>query len=178
MIAVVLLYVGAVLLLNGLWLLGRIGNREISVINFFTGGVAFLIAITAILRTSPSAIGALDIQFGGFVLLFAFTYLWVGINQWMGPEADGRGLGWYSLFVAITAVPTAIITLGTSRGHPWPIWLGIDWAVWAILWFIYFLLLAVKLPITRLAGIATILVAIGTAWVPSYLLLTGYLPGI
>ena len=34
-----LLYVGAVLCLNGLWLLGRIGDKEIWVINVFSGGV-------------------------------------------------------------------------------------------------------------------------------------------
>ena len=35
-----LLYVGAVLVLNGLWMLGRIEDREIQVINFFAGGVS------------------------------------------------------------------------------------------------------------------------------------------
>ena len=34
-----LFYVGAVLILNGLWMLGRIGDREIAVINLFTGGL-------------------------------------------------------------------------------------------------------------------------------------------
>ena len=209
MIAVVLLYVGAVLLINGIWILGTalaeaparemaraeagaerpsprggvptgrnylsIGSREIFVINLFAGGLGFLIAMFSIVRVNPATTGAAEIEFGGLVLLFAFTYLWVAINQITG--ADGRGLGWYCLFVAITAVPTAIIVLLTSRGHAWPLWLGLDWAAWAVLWFLFFLLLALQRPIGRLVGIVTIVEAIVTCWIPAYLLLTGYLPG-
>ena len=34
-----LFYVGAVLCLNGLWLIGRIGDKEIAVIDVFVGGI-------------------------------------------------------------------------------------------------------------------------------------------
>jgi hypothetical protein len=197
MIAVVLLYVGAVLLVNGVWLVGStvrqfreqeaseaaavtgpgtymlLGDREVAVMNLFTGGIGLIIALFSILRAPAGPAGIVDIEFGGLVLLFAFTYLYVAANQFL--RADGVAFGWYCLFVAITAVPTAIITLVNSNGHVWPVWLGLDWVVWAILWFLFFLLLAVKRPIARLTGIVTVLVAIVTAWVPGYLLLTGYL---
>jgi hypothetical protein len=39
----------------------------------------------------------------------------------------------------------------------------------------HFLRLTVKLPIARITGIATIAIAVGTSWVPAYLLLTGLL---
>ena len=39
-----LFYVGAVLCLNGLWLLGRIGDKEIAVIDIFVGGITLLVA--------------------------------------------------------------------------------------------------------------------------------------
>jgi hypothetical protein len=193
MIAVVLLYVGAVLLVNGIWILGSamaqpesadgpgrrayllIGNREIFIINVFTGAVGFLVAMFSIFRAAPSSVGDLNIQFGGLVLLFAFTYLWVATNQVSG--ADGRGLGWFCLFVAITALPTAIIVLSGSKGHAWPVWLGLNWVAWAVLWFLFFLLLALKMSIAKLVGVLTILVAIFTAWIPGYLLLLGYLSG-
>jgi hypothetical protein len=42
-----LLYVGAVLFLNGLWLMDRIGDREIAIINIFVGGLTLLIALWA-----------------------------------------------------------------------------------------------------------------------------------
>ena len=38
LLGLALLYVGAVLFLNGLWLMGRIGDNEISIINIFSGG--------------------------------------------------------------------------------------------------------------------------------------------
>ncbi len=204
MIAVMLLYVGAVLLLNGVWILGSaiaetsqrrvqaqaasgtasgaggatylaLSNREVGVMNLFVGVLGFLLAVFAVVRVGPANIGAAEFEFGAFVLLFAFTYLYVGINQFL--NADGRALGWYCLFVAITAVPTAIITLLASRGHTWPIWLGADWAAWAVLWFLFWVLLALQRPIARLVGAVTVFVAVTTCWIPAYLLLTGYLPG-
>lgn len=172
MIALVLLYVGAVLFVNGIWLLGRISNREVGVMNAFTGGIGLIAAVTALIVGTVGDDITL-IALASYILLFAFTYLWVSINQYLNP--DGRGLGWYCLFVAITAAPTAWVTLSTAGGEPWLVWLGVNWAAWSVLWFLYFLLLAMQLPITRLAGYVTIVEGIGTAWIPGYLLITEYL---
>jgi hypothetical protein len=180
MVAAVLLYVGAVLFLNGIWLIGqssdsgalKISNSEIAVINGFTGALGFLVAIYAIfLGGARDDIGS--VALGGYVLLFAFTYLWVAINQYIG--ADGRALGWYSLFVAITAVPTGLLLLTDTGGDPWLVWLGIDWLAWAVLWFLFFLLLALQRPIGRFTGYVAALEGIFTAWLPSWLLFQGYL---
>jgi hypothetical protein len=48
-----LLYVGAVLFLNGLWMLGRIGGRDIWIINAFTGGLTLLVSLR--LALTPDA---------------------------------------------------------------------------------------------------------------------------
>ncbi len=162
-----LLYVGAVLVLNGLWLLGHIQDREIWVINLFTGGLVLAVAFYSAFGPGADQFSVLAAaQF----LLFAFTYLWVGINRFL--DADGRGLGWYCLFVAITAVPIAFTTL-MGEG---PLWLGLNWSAWAVLWFVYWLLLALGMTrLTRFSGVLTILVGIATAWIPGYLLLTGAL---
>lgn len=163
-----LLYVGAVLVLNGIWLLGYIQDREIWVINFFTGGLVVLVALySAFGVQEPNQASVLAAaQF----LLFAFTYLWVGINRLI--DVDGRGLGWFCLFVAVTAVPTAI-SLFAAGG---PIWLAFNWSAWAVLWFVYWLLLALGMgQLTRFSGWLTIVIGIITAWVPGYLLLTGTL---
>ena len=167
MIGLVLLYVGAVLFVNGIWLMGRIQNREIAILNVFAGLVGFTVAVVAVIQ------GGIDnVRLAAYVLLFAFTYLWVAYNQYI--VADGTGLGWYSLFVAITAVPVAVITLADAD-TPFLVWLGINWVAWAVLWFMYFLLLALKRPITRLAAWVTTLEGIATAWVPGFLVLNGYL---
>ncbi|MGH2408841.1 MAG: AmiS/UreI family transporter, partial [Chloroflexota bacterium] len=70
--------------------------------------------------------------------------MWIAINQLI--NADGRALGWYCLFVTITAVPTGLIALKDAGSDPWLLWLGIDWLAWAVLWFLFFLLLSVRLP--------------------------------
>jgi hypothetical protein len=152
-----LLYVGAVLCLNGLWLLGRIGDKEIWVINVFSGGVTLLISLQMAFGANADA-GS--IKGAALTLLFSFTYLWVAFNRFNG--ADGRGLGWFSLFVAITAIPVAIET-------------GLSWAAWAVLWFMFFLLLVAGKQIAKITGVVALLCGIFTAWLPGFLLLNGVL---
>lgn len=163
-----LLFVGAALALNGLYLLGRIEAKEIWVINFFAGG---LLLLTALLGAFAPGAGRLAVFGAAQLLLFAFTYLWLGVNTLNG--ADGRGLGWFCLFVAITAAPIAFATLTSGA----PLWLGFNWTVWAVTWFVFWLLLAVGMTrLTRITGYASIVVAIVTGWVPGYLILSGMLP--
>lgn len=170
MIGLVLLWVGAVLALNGLWLMGYIQNREISVINIFSGGLILVVSVITAL-TSEGEIP--DIRFGAFALLFAFTYLWVAIDRFF--NVNGAGLGWYSLFVAITAAPVAIETLAGADGDVWLTWFGLNWAGWAVLWFLYFLLLVPQTIGNRLAGIVTLVLGILTGWLPGYLVLQEHL---
>lgn len=169
LLGLALLYVGAVLFLNGLWLMDRIGDREIAVINVFVGGITLLVALY--LAFGPEA-DAATIQAAALTLLFTFTYLWVAINRYNG--ADGRGLGWFSLFVSITVVPVAIDTLG-SASTTWDVWFGLCWASWAVLWFMFFLLLAMSRPIARVTGMVTSVLGVLTGWLPGYLLLDGVL---
>lgn len=182
MLAAILLYVGAVLFMNGLWLWGqasdsvvlKIENREIIAINVLTGVLGFVLATSTILRggmADPVDMGW--IATGGFELLFAFTYLWLAFNQATG--VNGRGLGWFSLFVAITAVPTGFIVLANAAGDPWQIWLGLNWLAWALLWFLFFLVLTPQVKITRVTGIICTAEGILTGWIPAYLIFQGYL---
>ena len=167
MLGLVLLYVGAVLCLNGLWLLGRIGDNEIAVIDVFVGGITLLVSLY--LAFGPGA-DAGSIKAAALTLLFTFTYFWVALNRSNG--ADGRGLGWFCLFVAITAVPVTIQTLSVAT-TTWGIWFGLCWAAWAVLWFLFFLLLVGKKPIAKLVGLVTVAEGVLTGWVPGYLLLNG-----
>lgn len=162
-----LFYVGAVLILNGLWMLGRIGDREIPVINLFTGGLTLLVSFKL---AFGEAADSTSIKAAALSLLFSLTYLWVAFNRLTG--ADGRGLGWFSLFVAITAVPVAIDALRIAS-TPWDWWLGASWAAWSVLWLLFFLMLALHKPIARLTAWTAIGQGVLTAWVPGYLLLTG-----
>lgn len=170
MIGLVLLCVGAVLFLNGIWLLGLIEDREIAVINIFGGGVTLLVSFVTAFQYGANLAA---IRGGALTLLFAFTYLWVAINRFL--KVDGRGLGWYCLFVAITAVPVAIQTLRGAGGDTWQTWLGANWAAWAVLWFLYWVLLVRKQVNVNVVGAITVFEGIFTAWIPGYLLLIGFL---
>ena len=105
-----LFWVGAVLFLNGLWVLDKVGDREISVIDVFVGTLTLAVAIY--LAFGPGA-NAESIKGSAFLLLFTFTYYWVAWNRWNG--ADGRGLGWFCLFVAITCAPISLQSFATAH---------------------------------------------------------------
>ena len=167
LLGLVLFYVGAVLILNGLWMLDQIGDREIWVINLFVGAVSLLVAFR---QAFGAHADAASVKAAALSLLFSFTYLWVAFNRFSG--ADGRGLGWFSLFVAITAVPVAADTLSGAVSH-WEVWLGLAWAAWAVLWLLFFLQLVLHKPVSRIAAWVAIGEGVFTGWLPGYLLLTG-----
>jgi len=217
LLAIGLLYVGAVLCINGIWLIGQaradavraqaapapagageearvsasvggrgvepalaraeasplfIQNREVAVINVFTGGILFIISCTLIVQGNASA----DLASGrgaAFILLFGFTYLWVTINQFL--NAGGRAFGWFCLFVAITAIPAGIYTLNHTNGSAATSWLAIDWFAWAVLWFLFFVLLTLGRPIARLTGAVAIIEGIATSWALGFAVLIGQL---
>jgi hypothetical protein len=185
-----LLYVGAVLVVNGIWLIGQarvarpaaagkattaaethptfIENREIAVLNVFTGFVGVVTATTLLVQGNQNEDLA-AVRGGGLILLFAFTYLWVAANNFL--NAGGRAFGWYCLFVAITAIPAGIYTFANADGDDASIYLGVCWFAWAVLWAMFWALLALDRPIARLTGRLAVLEGIGTAWVFGLLLL-------
>jgi hypothetical protein len=207
LLAVVLLYVGAVLGVNGIWLIGGaraaaaapapatvgegggggdpapapsaaersplfLQGREVAVINIFTGFVGVVIALILLIQAAVQS-NLASARGGGFILLFAFTYLWVAFNQVI--SGSGRAFGWYCLFVAITAIPAGIYTLQTAGGNPAAIWLGLNWFAWAILWALFFVLLALERPIGLITGWVTIIEGIVTAWALGFAVLIGAL---
>ncbi|MEG0976613.1 MAG: AmiS/UreI family transporter [Comamonas sp.] len=74
------------------------------------------------------------------------------------------GLGWYCLFVAISALAFAAMA---GDIHVIAMWL-----IWASLWALFFLALGLGKQLRFLASY-TVLVGIVTCWVPGLLLLMG-----
>jgi len=172
LLGLALFWVGAVLCLNGIWLLGNIGDREIAVIDVFVGFVTLLVSLY--LAFGPGA-NAASIKAAALTLLFTFTYFWVAWNRWN--DADGRGLGWFCLFVAITTIPVFLETFASAHSA-WDIWFGICWLSWGVLWFLFFLILAQgRTQLTRVTGALCALQGVYTGWIPGYLLLSGTMPG-
>jgi hypothetical protein len=127
LLGMALLWVGAVLFLNGLWLLGKIDDREIAVINVASGFITLCVALYSAFGPNSDAT---SIRAAALTLLFSTTYLWVAYNRYV--NVDGRGLGWFSLFVAITAAPVAIQTFGSAQNGV-DLWMALNWVAWAVL---------------------------------------------
>jgi putative amide transporter protein len=83
-------------------------------------------------------------------------------------------LGWFCLFVAITAVPVTLQTL-QSATTTWGYWFGLCWGTWGILWLLFFVLLVMQKSIAKFVGVITIVEGILTGWLPGFLLLNGLL---
>src|SRR3990167_316382 len=161
----VLLYVGGVLFINGLGLLQRVDEQALIFINAFVGIITFIVAIYLIFSETSTLI---ELKNPAFVLLFSGTYLWIAYNHYV--NGDNRGLGWYCLFVSLTAIPISINLLQTAHGI-WPILLSYCWVSWSVLWFLYFMHLVFKKIPRRYLGYFTIIIGIASAWLPGYLLL-------
>lgn len=165
MASVGLLYVGAVLLINGLMLLGIVPGKSAAMLNFFVGGMQVILPTVILIQANgdPAVIFA-----AAGLYLFGFTYLYVGLIQvtGVGPE----GLGWFSLFVAVCAV--VIGTLQFTQTFD-PVF-GVIWYLWAVLWLLFFLVLALaRNTLTRTTGWFAALGGQLTATLPAFLLLSG-----
>lgn len=167
LLGLTLLYVGAVLFVNGIWLLDKISHHEVSVINILVGLISFLVAFYLIFQAPEETA---SISAGAFTLLFAITYLWVGANQWL--KADGCGLGWFCLFVSVTAAAVGVHA-ATGPAENFKLWNSLNWLAWSLLWLSYFYLLSLAKPIKRPVALYTLMCAVFTGWLPGVMLLLG-----
>src|ERR687893_1037068 len=162
-----LLYVGAVLVVNGLMLLGRVDARAAAPLNFFVGGLQ-VITPTYLIFTSGGDPDTILAASG--LYLFGFTYLYVGFNLLGG--LDGTGLGWFSAFVAACAL--VFSGLNFWYVQPTDAAFGVIWLYWAALWGLFFLVLGLKREeLTRYTGAIALIAGLLTAAVPAFMLLTG-----
>ncbi|MGW5049542.1 AmiS/UreI family transporter [Actinokineospora sp. NPDC004072] len=163
-----LLYVGAVLLVNGLMLLGRVPARSAAALNLFVGALQVVTPTVLLIQAdgNPDAVlGASGLY------LFGFTYLYVGIANLAGLEPEG--IGWFSLFVAGAAVVYAGISFWRN-GDPV---FGVIWLSWALLWALFFLVLGLgRTELTRFTGWAVVLLSQPTCTLPAFLSMTGAAP--
>lgn len=160
-----LLYVGAVLFINGCMLLGWVESRSAAPMNVFVG----LLQVFTPTYLIVSANGDADAILGASGLyLFGFTYLYVAFNLFGG--LDGTGLGYFSGFVAVCAVAFAVISF-TRQNDPT---FGVIWLYWAFLWALFFLLLGRgRVAIDRYTGAVAAIQGWVTGVLPAFLLLTG-----
>jgi hypothetical protein len=136
MLGLGLWYVGFVLFINAIWMLGKMSNKAVVPMNIFVA-VVQIAGVMAIIFTGKETS---EFYSAALTLLFAFTYLYVAATQiW---NLDPRGLGWYCLPVAILAIPAGIQNLATPG-------LALLWFMWSTLWLMFFLLLGLGKNIGR-----------------------------
>jgi acid-activated urea channel len=161
-----LLYVGAVLLMNGIAMIQKIDSKAVAVMNFFTGGL-YVVVCTINLAYAVFSGAEISAFYGvGTSMLFGFTYIFVGLTNWFG--LDARSQSWYCFFVGVTTIPCSLLSF---QGGDWRF--GIIWLVWGYLWLLYWITGAfskVKAP-ASLVPWSTILIGVCTCWIPGYLLL-------
>ncbi len=162
-----LLYVGAVLFVNGIMLLGWAEAKSVAPMNLFVGALQ-VITPTYLIFTADGdqnkILGASGLY------LFGFTYLYVAITLLAGLDSSGGGV--FYGFVACCALVFAGLNFwrpgfGDSA-------FGVIWISWAFLWGLFFVLLALKKDgIGRYTGAVAAIEGIVTAAIPAFLLLTG-----
>ena len=159
-----LLYVGAVLFLNGCMLLGWVDTRAEVPLNIFVG-ILQVITPTYLIFTADG--NNTQILAASGLYLFGFTYLYVAFNLWN--DLYGTGLGYFSLFVAICAVVYAVISF-RDKDYAFVV----IWIYWSFLWLLFFFLLGRgQESLGRYTGAVAAVQGWVTGAIPAFLLLTG-----
>lgn len=171
MLGCILLYVGMVLISNGLAGLQKIDDKSRVVMNLFTGGLSLILNIVALSWGIIADKPASWFYASATGLLFAFTYLYSAINTIF--DFDWRLYGWFSLFVAINSVPAGILCF---RGYGGNAIYGLIWWAWGVLWLTGFLSNNLHMKIDKFSGWLSVIEGIVTAWIPGFLMLVGLWP--
>lgn len=164
MATVGLLYVGAVLYVNALMLLGKVDRKSAGIFNLFVGALQVFTPIYMIVTSHGDS---WKIFSASGIFLFGFTYLYVGIVNLS--NASASGVGWYSLWVAILAIGYSIANFSHFGDYKF----GIIWLMWAFLWGLFYLLLARNKDIGTFTGWVTMVEAWVTSTLPAFLSMTG-----
>lgn len=164
MLGVSLLFVGLVLINNGICNLTHIDNKSTAVVDVFVGGLSLFINFVNLVQGNYYAAGT--------GLLFCFTYLFVAISNLF--QLRSNAFSWFCTFVAINAVVFGTIEgfIGNEALGIVPDWRwGVIWYLWAILWSTGFIEDICGKKLGRFTPCLQIFEGITTAWIPGVLIL-------
>ncbi|PLR95801.1 transporter [Bacillus sp. T33-2] len=159
-----LLYVGAVLFVNGLMLLNRVDGKSAAIFNLFIGALQVITPLYLIMTSQGDT--AVILNASG-IFLFGFTYLYVGLTNLL--DLNTSGLGYYCLWVCILAIGFSLLNFTQFADVKF----GIIWAMWSYLWLLFFLLLGLGMDIGQYVGKVTLVQSWITATLPAFLSLVG-----
>ena len=155
MLGVCLLFVGIVLINNGICNFYKVDGKSLAVMNIFTGGLSLFINFVNLVQGNYYAAGT--------GLLFCFTYLFVAINNIF--KLSSIPFAWFSTFVAINAV-----VFGTLEGFVGSSALGIQPD---IRWGTSFVEDIMGKKLGKFVPALQVFEGIVTAWIPGVLMLIG-----
>ena len=163
-----LLYVGAVLFLNGASLIGWVKGNSNAPMNVFVGLLQVVTPLYLIFTANGDPATILG---ASGLFLFGFTYLFVAFNGFM--NLDGTGLGWFCIYVAAAAIVYAAFNYrdasSTAQGG---YVFAVLWLQWAFLWFLFWLVLSMgRTSLTRYTGAVCLTQGIITGFIPALILL-------
>ena len=166
MLGVCLLFVGIVLINNGVCTLLKVSPKASAVMNLFVGGLSIFINFVSLVQGNYYAAGT--------GLLFGFTYLFVALNNLL--HLDTRPFAVFSGFVAVNAVLFGVIegvtgctALGITPDWRW----AVIWWLWAVLWGSAVFTDLLKKDLGRFVPVLQIVEGVITAWIPGLLILLG-----
>ena len=151
MLGVCLLFVGIVLINNGMCALYKVDGKSTAVMNILTGGLSLFI---------------------NFVNLVMGTYLFVASSKIL--KLSPIPFAWFSTFVAVNAV-----VFGTIEGITGSSALGITadirwaaiWYLWAILWGTAFVEDIMGKKLGKFVPCLQVFEGVVTAWIPGVMML-------
>lgn len=164
MLGVCLLFVGIVLINNGVCALYQVDEKSSAVMNILTGGLSLYINFVNLVQGNYYAAGT--------GLLFCFTYLFVAFQKLM--KLNPIPFAWFSGFVAVNA-----LIFGTVEGFLGSAALGLApdirwaaiWYLWAILWGTAFVEDVLGRKLGKFVPCLQIFEGVVTAWIPAVLML-------
>jgi len=155
---------GAVLFLNGLFLIGKADGKSIAYFNLFVGAIQTISPLYLVFVSDQSNWTLYNYS---SIFLFGLTYLFLGVT--IIKDLNGNGLGYFSLWVAILAVVytfVSFIQFGDIAN-------ALTWALWAYLWFLFYLSMVCGKDIDAYTGRVAIVLSWLTLTIPSMFTMTG-----
>jgi len=159
-----LLLSGAALFLNSLVILGKAEEKSAGVFNLFVGVLQIVIPFYLIMISDQSN---WTVYSYAATFLFGLTYLYVGITFITG--MSGNGLGWFCLWVALVALFYMVVSFVQFQD----IVNALTWFMWALLWYLFFVLNIQKKNINQYLGRVAFVQSWVTLTLPSLLYFMG-----